>query len=438
MRRWAALGALVALVAALAIPAGAAEKTRSRFALKGEARGLELAVLGEGVTLGLALSQVDSLPKAIGVGAGQCSLLGSEADPNDLPCSGESTVKTEYPGDGGDGGEICINSLPAPLSDIVDLKAACGSSKSFFRNGVAQTTNKGQVLGLNLKLPVGLRLLPVDLSTEQVQQVVDTVTDVLAPVLGLAPQEVQDVLQGAEDTVFETLDGLLEVIQGTDVTDALKIELGTSVSNVTRKGDVIESSSDAAGAKIGVLGIPSVGLDGKILQPADPLENGLLIIEVGTARASASVNRATADSGAAASAALVTVKVRDITSPTPKYVEISVAPGETVTVLEGTPLESTIVAADSTTSQSPGKASAVADAVKLHLLKGVNDGVRLGLASASALASAEVEDIPDAPVVKNRAPKVLPLTGARNMSALAIVLLLAAGAAFMVRRRFNS
>lgn len=438
MRRIAAFSALVALVTALALPAGAATKTTSKFALTGEARGLELAIGDQGVTLGLALSEVDSTPKALGVGAGQCALLGDSSDPSDLPCAEENTVTTQYPGNGGTGELICTSSLPAPLNEILDLKVACGSSKTTFKKGVATTTNKGQVASLDAKLPVGLRLVPIDLSTEQVEQVVNELTEVLAPVLDQTPQLVQDTLQGAQDTAFETVNGLLEVIQGIDATDALKIELGTSSSEVKRSGETLESVSEAAGAKIGLIGIPGVRTDGSLIEEADPLTNGLVIIEVGTARAAATVDRTTAASNSVASPALVTVKVRDITSPTPKYVEVSVAPGQTVTVLEGTPAESTIVAADSTTTQGEGEASAVAKAVELHLLKGVNGGVRLGIAGANAAAKAEV--VKDTVVTnpKERAPKVLPLTGARDMTLVALVLMVGAAGSLALRRRFNS
>ncbi len=187
MRRIAALGALVALVTALALPAGASVKTTSNFALSGEARGLELAIGDQGVTLGLAKSLVDSTPKATGIGAGQCALLGTDGDPASL-CSSDNTVITEYPGNGGDGLEVCTAGLPAPLDSVVDLKVACGSSKTTYKNGVATTLSKGKVASLSAKLPVGLQLVPIDLSTEQVQEVVNTLTDVLSPVLDLTPR----------------------------------------------------------------------------------------------------------------------------------------------------------------------------------------------------------------------------------------------------------
>ena len=444
-KRLVALVSAAALVSAFAIPAGAAPKTKSNFALKGEARGLELAVGGQGVTLGLALAQSDSTPRALGVGAGQCDLLGAEADPAQLPCAEDNTARSEYPGNPGSADLICKGGLPAPLGDIIKLDAACGSSKTTFKRGVAQTVSQGKVASLSAKLPVGLSLVPLDVDVNQVDQIVDTLTESLAPVLDVAPAEVREVLEGVEETADETtdeaqevVDGLLEIIQGIDATDALAVELGLSDSKITRKGSLISSSSEAAGAKIGLIGLPGVGSEGELLQPADPLTNGLVIIEVGTSRASASVDKATAASTSAASAAIVTVRVRDITKPEPTYVEVSVAPGQTVTVLEGTPAESTITAADSTTEQAPGSASAVANAVRLHLLKGVNGGVELGVAGTTAVATADIEEVAAPPVVKNRPPTTLPLTGARDTSIVALVMLVAAAGVLALRRRFSN
>lgn len=450
MKRFVALGAVLALTAALvAGPASAAGTSKANFALSGEARGLELAVLGEGVTLGLALAKVDSNPSALGVGAGQCALLGEDDDPDNLPCTDESTVKSAYPGDPGTNELICAGTLPAPLDAVLTLNAACGSSVSGInKRGVAFTKSAGKVASLSATLPVGLNLVPLNVDVNQVDQIVDALTDSLAPVIDQTPALVKDTLTGATETAKDTtdgatdeaqkvVDGVLEIIQGVDATDALKIELGTSDTKVTQDGDLIGSKSEAFGARIGLIGMPSgLGESGLTLDDADPLKNGLVIIEVGSARASASVDKATADATSAASPALVTVKVRDITSPTPKYVEVSVAPGETITVLEGTPAESTIVAADSTTEQSAGKASAVADAVRLHLLKGVQGGVELAIAGANAAASVDV--VKDTPPVQNRPPKTLPLTGGTDLIGLAILLVLAAAGSLVLRRRFDN
>lgn len=448
VKRILSVAALLSLLTALAAPAGAAGKTTGfDFALKSEARGLELALLGEGVTLGFALSESDSTPHALGIGAGQCEILGGEADPDGPPCTQESMARSEYPGEPGPKEPVCRVHLPEALEAVVDLDLACGASTSGLKRGIPTTSSQGKVGSLEAKLPVGLSLVPLDVDLNQVDQIVDTLTDSLAPVLDVAPSEVREVLEGAEETADgttddaqEVVDGLLEVIQGIDATDALKVQLGVSDTSIASKGELITATSEAAGAKIGIIGIPGSGENGELLEAADPLKNGLVIIEVGTSRASASVDKVTAASTSAASPALVTVRVRDITKPKPTYVEVSVAPGETVTVLAGTPAESTITAADSTTEQSPGSARAVAQAVRLHLLKGVNGGVELGLAGSTAAATANIEKAPAPPadVVKGRPPTTLPLTGARDVSLMALAMLVTAAGVFALRRRFGN
>jgi hypothetical protein len=420
MKRVVSVFAVLAAVVAMAIPAGATSAGHTDYALAGEARALELAIGDQGVTLGLAIARGTSVPKAIGVGAGQCTLLGSEADPDNLPCNEESTVKTQFPGVPGNGAPKCAATLPAPLNAIVDLKLACGSSKSGVSKGAPTTTSTGKVAHLGVTLPVGAVLANVP-----VNQLVDTLTDTLSPVLDLAPKEVQD----AVDSVVELVTGIAE-------TEALAIELGPSTSSVTSKNGVITVDSASAGALIGLVGIPEATVDGTAISAtSDPLKNGLVIIEVGTSRASASLDKLSATAAGAASAALVTVKVRDITKPKPTYVEVSVAPGETVTVLEGTPAESTIVAADSTVSEDGNEAAAAADAVRLHLLKGVNGGVSLALARSTA--AVQGNRVLPAPPIK-KAPEVLPLTGGTDATIPALALILAAGAALLLRRRVSA
>ena len=422
MKRLFAVAASIGLLVALAIPAGAKTivKTHTDYALAGEARALELAIGEQGVTLGMALSRADSAPSALGVGAGQCTLLGNDPDPDSLPCTDESTVTTNYPGTPGDGIEVCANKLPAPLDTIVDLRIACGSSKSGLKNGLPFTTNTGKLAHLGVTLPVGtvFDALPVN-------QVVDDLTQTLSPVLDLAPKEVRDAVENVVDIV----DGLAE-------TEALAVELAPSVSSIVRKGSGLQVTSDAAGALIGVLGIPEAAVDGTTVSASsDPLKNGLLIIEVGRAQASASIDTKSAVASGAASPALVTVKVRDITKPEPTYVEVSVAPGETVTVLENTPAESTITAADSTVEEGANSATAVADAVRLHLLKGVNGGVVLGLGRATAAVNGDV--VKDKRVIAAPPEKVLPFTGGTDMTWVALALIALSELIILVRRRFS-
>lgn len=422
MRRLASVLAVTAVIFALALPAGAkpAANAHTEYALAGEARALELALGTEGVTLGFALARADSTPSAIGVGAGQCTLLGDDPDPDSLPCTDDSTEATRYPGNPGTGKPSCSASLPAPLDAVVDLKVACGASKSGLSKGLPFTTNSGKIASLDVTLPVGTALsnLPVD-------GLVEDLTDALGPILDQTPKEVQDAVSSVVDIVTSVAE-----------TEAIAVQVGPSTSNVRSKGKTLAVNSSSAGALIGVLGIPEGQVDGTAVSvTSDPLKNGLLIIEVGTAQASATVDTRNARAAGAASPALVTVKVRDITKDEPTYVEVSVAPGETVTVLEGTPAESTITAADSTVEEDGSSAAAAADAVRLHLLKGVQGGVTLGLARATAAVQADV--VKPAPPLK-RPPTILPVTGGTDMTLAALILISLAAAALWLRRRVGS
>lgn len=419
MKRVFSVAAVVALVAAIAIPASAKPKAHNEFALAGEARALELAIGNQGVTLGLALSKADSAPSAIGVGAGQCTLLGDDPDPNDLPCTEESSSGSNYPGAPGDGAEVCGETLPAPLNDIVDLRIACGSSRSGVKGGLPFTTNEGRINHLGVTLPVGtvLENTPVD-------QVVDTLTETLAPILDKTPAIVQDAV---EDVV--------DLIDGIATTEALAVEVGPATSNVARNRNGIAVTSDAAGALIGILGIPAGQLDGTdVSVESDPLKNGLLIIEVGRSTSSARWDNGSASATGAASAAIVTIKVRDITKPEPTYITHSVAPGESVTLLAGTPAETTITAAVGTVEENGTSAKAVADAVRIHALKGVNGGVALSFARTTAAVNGK--QVLAKPPVTKAPPEVLPFTGGIDRTWLALGLIGLAAVSFGIRRRF--
>lgn len=422
MKRTFAVFTLIAAVLALAIPAGAktVQKARTDYALSGEARSLELAIGDQGVSLGVALSRADSTPSALGVGAGQCTLLGDDADPENLPCTDETTVTSRFPGTPGSDEDKCAGSLPEPLASLVELKAACGSSRSGILKSTPFTRSTGKVAQLGVTLPIGTVLDNVPL-----QPLVEDLTATLSPVLDKTPAIVQD----AVDNVVDLVTDLAE-------TEAVAIQLGQSTSAVGSKKGVITVDSASAGALIGLVGIPEAGVDGTAISAtSDPLKNGLVIIEVGTSRATASLDEATARAAGAASAAIVTVKVRDITKPEPTYVTIQVAPGETVTVLEGTPAESTIVAADSTVEENGSEAAAAADAVRLHLLKGVNGGVSLALARSTAAVKGTAVK-PAAPIKK--APETLPLTGGTDLIFPAFGLILAAGVVMVLRRKVGA
>lgn len=416
---------LAALLAALVLPVGTAHGAlSSTFAMAGEARALEVAIGQTGVTLGAAMSKVDSTPSAFGVAAGLCELLGTQANPDSLPCNEQTKISTAYPG-AGELLQACAGpSLPAPLSTLIKLEVACGSSQSGLQNGLPVTTNEGKVAELAVKLDL-TDLVPA------VEDVKETVIDQLQDILDVVPVE----------PVKNAVNNLLEVL---DEGQAGRIQLGPATSNVTTpNANTLQVESTAAGARIGLLGIPDLNAQGlPIPGTADALQDGIIIIDIASSKASASINTATAVADAAASPSLIKVRVRDITSLTPSYVELDVAPGQSVTILQGTPLESTISAASSTTDIQEHSASSAADAVGLHLLKGVNGGIKLSLARTTAAANVAAlrqpappaPQGPVAPPSKLKPP--LPVTGGTDYTLPAIALLLSAGALYVLRRRF--
>jgi len=417
MKRTLALAMILSIFVLAALPAGAAATKDATFALEGEARGLELALGDQGLTLGVALARGNSSPFAAGAGAGQCTVLGTNTDPEELPCNESTSQKSSTTTSTSGTGETCAApSIPAPLNTVLNVDLACGSSASKIVRGLPTSSNHGKVGEATLDLDLR-GLIPE--AEDAKEQLVD---------------QLQEILGGAPEPIANALNQLLDVV---DDGQALQILLGPANSDITAKGNKITVSSDSAGALIGVAGIPDLDEEGQpILGTSTATEDGLVIIEVGRSTASATIDKLSATANSAATAALVTVKVRDITQVEPTYEEVSVAPGETVTILEGTPAESTITAAVATKEERTGSALAAADAVRLHLLKGVSGGIKLGLARATAAATAEVKPLA-AGQKKPPLAKVLPQTGARNVTFVALGLLLLAALGLVVRRRFS-
>ena len=417
MKRTLALATVMSALVLMALPATAAAP-ETTYALEGEARGLELSLGEQGLTLGVALSRADSTPNVQGVGAGQCSVLGQSSDPDQLPCNESTMQKSSAPNGDSEPGETCASpALPPQLASVLALDLACGSSASTVTKAGPSTTNSGKVGEAALELDLR-GLIP------QAEDAKEQLVDQLQQVIGGAPEPIKNALNALLDTIDEGQAG--------------QILLGPAESNVSSKRGKVTVSSSSGGALIGVAGIPDLDAEGvPIPGSSNATEDGLIIIEVGRSNATASVNKLTAAADSAATAALVTVKVRDITQVEPTYQEVSVAPGQTVTILEGTPAESTISAAAATKEAKKGSAVAAADAVRLHLLKGVSGGIKLGLARATAAASAEAKPLAARAQQPPPNAKVLPQTGARDATLVALGLLILAGAALVVRRRVS-
>jgi len=164
------------------------------------------------------------------------------------------------------------------------------------------------------------------------------------------------------DTIKTLLDDL------TTTTQTLGVKLGTSTSELTTVAGTVTSASHAEAAEIDIL--PLAALD----------NTPLASITVGSAQTKAVYDRVKGTATASADPSLVTVKLASILGGQ----TIKVAPGETLTILKDTPLESTIIVADGHTDIGPNSAKAVADGVSLELFKGLN----LSTGSTSTTAAA--------------------------------------------------
>jgi hypothetical protein len=394
----------------------AASQNASAYALSGDARAAELAIGGQGVTLGAAISRADSKPSAEGLAAGQCSLLGDAPEPSKVTCEESTTETSSSPGEGGEAGATCAApSLPDPLGTVIVLATACGSSSSTIAKGVPTTLNEGKVAEAAVEL---------DLSglSGELQGVKEQVVDALQDLTGQAPEPIRTAL-----------DQILNVV---DVGQAGKVQIGVATSNIGAVPNGIEVVSTAAKARIGVLGIPELDDDGNpVPGSANATTNGILIVEIGQSTASVTVDTEKATAEAAADPAIVRIKVRDITQLKPTYTEIPVAPGQSQTVLEGTPLESTITAANSEISNEGTKAAASSAAVRLDLIKGVQGGIQLALGRTTAAAQVQPAAEPPEPETQPDT-EPLPVTGGNSLwPKLGLLLVIAAGVVVWIRRR---
>jgi hypothetical protein len=185
------------------------------------------------------------------------------------------------------------------------------------------------------------------------------------------------------------------------------------------------------------------------------LNTPLASIVIGSATATATQDKATGNGTANYDPSIVTVKLAPVLGL--PATTIPLRPGQTITILQGTPLESTITLGDGKTDNAKNSSKAMADGVSLQLLKGLalpsltgssstasaaatgassapTGGIVLELAHAEAAVATQPVAPAPAPVVQ--APKQLPFTGAPRWLGLLGFALVAAG--FGTRRVLRS
>ena len=338
IRRLIAVAGVVALAGSFVASAPAGAQTPEVYAGSALGRALNLSVLGQSATFGVSTAKIDSTLKAAADGAGQVLVLGS-------------TTKAEVTGNNTkqDAPQACAAAVP--VAPVLNLGLVCSASTAEVANNLPHAVSEGSLAELDIMA----NALPIN--------------SVIAPVQG-ALEGVFGSLPDALDPATDTVSDLLTAVGTTQTLDA---KVGRSRSEVSTVAGVVTATGVAEAAQIDLL--PVGGL----------LENPVASIIVGSAKATAVYDRAAGTASGSYDPAIVTVR---LSTPLTGNVDIPVTVGQTVTILEGTPLESTITVADGSVTKNPdGSVSSVADGVKLELLKGVNGGVVLELAHAEAGAA---------------------------------------------------
>jgi hypothetical protein len=343
---------LTTLVASafLAIPANA--DTPERFAGTATARALNISLLGNNITIGSTNALGNSTPLAQASGAGVLLIPGTVSN---AEASGPNVVQAPP--------QACVLNLP--LVNLLAVAVACSQSKADTTGGVPNASSNASIAALDLN---GLSLLTpiIGQLTPLVDQTVGTVVTTLNSLLGNLLTPLLNSLNLSPDSLVSDLLAGLERATG-----LLSVKVGPSASSVTTNAGAVTAQSMAEGAEIDVL--PGLALGGA----------PLLSIVVGSAKTTSTFDRAGGASDASFDPAIVSVKLG--LPILGNVTEIPVGLGAPITLLAGTPLESTIsLGAGRKVSNPDGTVGAVADGVSLQLLKGVSGGIGIELAHAES------------------------------------------------------
>ncbi|HEX2275402.1 MAG TPA: hypothetical protein VHG90_16180 [Acidimicrobiales bacterium] len=376
-RLGAASLAAVLLGAFFVVPGPASADTPEVFAGTANARALNLSVLGIRLTIGASNALANSSPTAKASGAGVLLIPGTSTSAE----ANGPNVSQSPP-------KMCAINLP--IEGILSLSAACSESSASTTNNAPTANSVASVAAIDVGV-VGLvtdLLKPItDPLVPVADQTVGQVTGLLQPVLG---SSLEPLLGGLGIEADDPVSSLLEALD--DATNLAQIRLGTSTSNVTTTAQKVAAVGSAQAGQVDVLPGLAVG------------DAPLISIVIGSARAVAEYDRGTGTATPSFDPALLTLRVLGLTVP--------VAFGSPVTLFPGTVLESTIALGAGRTVRNPdGTVAAVADGVKLELLKGLSGGIVLELAHAEAAAGGARPTVTPKPPPPPQPRKELARTG---------------------------
>ncbi len=404
-----ALSGLI-MAAVLALPASAdtvsVETQKESFIATAAARGLDLNVFGTKLTIGQSSAMVNSSPLAKASGAGVTLASGTV-----------SSSEVNLPDQSANPPKACVLNLP--VANLLTVELACGESRVTTNAGAPAAFGHGSVAGVNLAA-LGIldpviqllrtllnQLLPV------VDQTVGTVLNTVG-VSGLLAPLVSSLGLGSTSTVAPVsglVNNLLTGIQR--ATSLVNIKVGDSTSNVattgTPSGGAVAATATASGAQIDLL--PGLTLGGA----------PLVSIIVGDAKSVSTYDRGTAKSTPSFDAAIVRVRL-GLPLLGGTLTDIPLTLGAPLTLLAGTPLETTISLGGGRTTTDPttGAVASYADGVSVQLLKGINGGIGLELAHAETGAGGQARLVSQQQIVTQITPALaktggdpwLPMTGA--------------------------
>jgi len=364
-----ALSALV-MTAVLALPATAqsqAVATRAEsFIATAAARGLDLNLFGTRVTIGQSSALVNSTPMARASGAG-VALVSDTVSTSEVNAANQSATPPK----------ACVLNLP--VASLLTVELACGESRVDTNNGAPSAFGAGSVAGVDL---LGTTLLQpiIDLLRSLlnallpvVDQTVGTVTNTLTPALGGLLGGLAGNLGLGTGSNVAPVSGLVNnLLTGIErATALLDVKVGDSTASAVTSANAVTATATAAGAQIDLL--PGLALGGA----------PLLSIIVGQARSVSIFDRGTARSTPSFDAAVARVRL-GLPLAGATVTDIPIQLGAPLTLLAGTPLETTISlgAGRTVTDPSTGSVASYADGVSIQLLKGLNGGIGLELAHA--------------------------------------------------------
>jgi hypothetical protein len=387
-----------ALMLLLAVPAGASSHTHVGSAT---GFGLNLQLADEALTIGRSEAAVQSAPsaEACGEDRGQACALGAS-----LYLAGEGVVaRAHAPGNEGPEDTTGIP-IPEDFSPLITGEIGPARAVAGLEPTGTSARGDGGVLTLNLTATQTLA------ENIPVQEVVEQISDgLLGPIADGDPSGLGERLKGTVDQLNENL----------SQTPLVSLSAGATISEASDIDGVTTVSALARGAVL-VIG-PT--LENDLINAPE----GLIILEVGAASASASTNQQTAT--ATFDPALVRLRVFDPT--TNDYDVVEIAPGDPATCGgEDTPLETCVTVGGGETVVQGAGAAATAAGVSIRTLADPLPTLRLDLAAVEAAVNAA----PPAPPEPEPAP-VLPRTGVDlALPALGLLSVGAAGA-FGLRRR---